>query len=170
MLALVLLVVAAMPQASAAPPVTDFCSGWALAGDASCANGLDLQAGQLGTNCAGTEGSGIVGSATSSSTYTMVSGVSVVSYTFTIVTSDTQSFDGIVVQAILNGQVYTLDRYNPNPNLGLGCTSITAVHVTGPLSIPNVIGAAQVRLRIGVYEDGFGDLTWADISNVQMTP
>ena len=38
-------------------------------------------------------------------------------------------------------------------------------------TIPGIIGGAvQVKLRIGVYQDSANDLTWADITNLQMAP
>gem|GEM_PF-5087910 len=155
------------PQASAHPPITDFCSGWTLSGDATCPDGVQLQAGQLANGCSGTEGTGIVGAATSTATYTLVSGATVISYEYlSVLSSDSVSFDGVIVQAIFNGQTYTVDKFNP----GGSCTPQMGVHQF-TFSIPGVTGVvSDVRLKIGVYEDGFGDLTWADVTNLQATP
>lgn len=165
-LATFLVMVSWAPLASAAPPITDFCSGWTLAGNGQCVNFIDFQAGQLANNCVGTETPGIVGSATSTSSYTLVSGASVVSYAYNVLSSDSVSYDGIIVQAIFNGQVYTLDTFNPGGN----CVPQVGAH-SFIATIPGITGGAvQVKLRVGVYQDNFGDLTWADISNLQMAP
>jgi hypothetical protein len=143
--------------------------GWTLAGRAACAGGT-LTMGQFG--CFGNEDNGSSGSATGGLTVAPdvpVAAPTRIEYDYTINTADSAAFDGIRVSFIniVTGTESVVDSFNPHATFG-DCFNGAGHHVISGIALnANLLNSILKtgNIRVSVYEDSFGDLTGATVSN-----
>lgn len=165
------LALGAPAQALVPIPNGDFTlgdAGWAVTGMATIADGV-AKLGQDG--CFGPEENGEdVARIQALAPFAYSSYVTKLRYDYKIRTSDSEKFDGIAVYlypaVAFQGLPVLLEKFNPSPGWGT-CGTFTGSRVINlPLQTPQRYPA---RVTFQVYGDGFGDLFYAEIDNVQLT-